>query len=206
MQFSQQHFIRRTSPAQRLLLVIFSGLGPVLAIYSLFFGWYALPRYSAKWENFSHTVILISSNRFFAINEEEEIRIAIKNSDTISTHLTLRLDGDSLLPIFISQGGSNIFWSGNLRPAEQIERKVKLFVPFDFSIAPADQTLNRNLGLTVWGAVKSQQMQIVGALPINTAPLPWHRRLFITSLTLLTASGSWLAKEWWDISKDDLRS
>src|SRR5262245_51924850 len=63
---------------QRKLAAILSVATPVSAIFCLFFGWYALPRYSCQWEA-QPAMILLSSPRYFALNEEEEVRVAVRN-------------------------------------------------------------------------------------------------------------------------------
>lgn len=191
---------RGVSHIRRGLLAVSGGVTLVLGFSCLFFGWYALPRYSNRLD-IPPITLLLSSPRYVAVNEEEEVRVALKNTRADSVQAIFRLDGGSTIPVFIGQSGTNIFMAGTIRGAEQIERKVTVFIPYDFGGGQANDTLGKRIGLTLWGGMEGCTVQQIALLPLSTAPMPWPRRLFGASFSMLTGVFVWFAKEWWDTMK-----
>lgn len=194
---------RPISQVQRGLLAVFAGVTPVLAIFCLFFAWYALPRYSNRWD-MPGTSVLLSSPRYLAVNEEEELRIAVKNEKDNAIQVSYRLDGSKTVPLFVEQSGTNIFFTGTIRQAEQVERKVRMFVPYDFGGGQADKTLGRMIGLILVGTIEGQITQPVEITSLSTAPVPWPRTLFGAFFSVLTGVFVWFVKEYWIITKEAL--
>lgn len=157
--------------------------------------WYALPRYSNRWEEPPAT-ILLSSPRYFALNEEEEIRVAVRNENDSSIQVHLKLDGSKTTPVFIEHNGTNIISAGEIRGGEQIERRVKVMIPYDFS----GGSVSEPMGLALRGKVEGKTVQ--QSLPLSVMPVPWARKLFGAFFTLLVAVVAWIAKEWWDVTKE----
>jgi len=191
---------KRKAPAglsrpQRKLAAILSVATPFSTIFCLFFGWYALPRYSNRWETPPAT-ILLSSPRYFALNEEEEIRVAVRNENDSSIQVQLRLDGSKTAPVFIEHNGTNIISAGEIRGGEQIERRVKVMIPHDFSGGWTSEPL----GLALWGKVEGKTVR--QSLPLSVIPVPWARKLFGAFFTVLAAVIAWITKEWWEVTKE----
>ena len=193
--------VRRRKPAagiprpQRKLAAILNVATPVSEIFCLFFGWYALPRYSCQWEA-QPAMILLSSPRYFALNEEEEVRVAVRNESDSPIQVYLKLSGSRTVPAFIEYNGTNIISAGEIRGGEQIERRIKVMIPYDFSGGrPSKPT-----GLSLRGNVEGKIVQ--QPLPVSVIPLPWARKLFGAFFTALAAVIAWIAKEWWDITKE----
>jgi hypothetical protein len=186
---------------QRGLLKITGGLTLVLAISCWFFGNFALPRYSDHWE-VPPLILWVSSPRYLAVNENEELRIAVKNEGSSSILASFMLDSNSAAPVFIEQEGTNIFFAGDILGAEQIERKLKLFIPFDFGGGQTNNTLGMDVGLTLLGNIELQGPEQIAALPLSVAPFPWHRKLFGAFFSALAGTLAWAFKEWWSIQKE----
>ncbi len=183
------------SRPQRKLAAILSVSAPVSAIFCLFFGWYGLPRYSNRWETPPATVLL-SSPRYFALNEEEEIRVAVRNENDSSIQVYLKMDGSKTIPVFIEYNGTNIISAGEIRGGEQIERRVKVMIPYDFS----GRWTSEPMGLALQGKVEGKAVQ--QSLPLSVIPIPWARKLFGAFFTALAAVIAWIVKEWWDVTKE----
>jgi hypothetical protein len=180
---------------QRKLAAILSVATPVSAIFCLFFGWYALPRYSRQWET-QPAMIMLSSPRYLAFNEEEEIRVAVRNESDIPIQVNLKLSGSITVPAFIEYNGTNVISAGEIRGGEQIERRVKVMIPYDFG----GGLPSRPAGLALRGNVEGKIVR--QSLPISVIPFPWARKLFGAFFTALAAVIAWIAKEWWDITKE----
>ena len=148
--------------------------------------------------------LLLSSPRYLTVNEEEELRFAVKNEKDSAIRISFRLDGSNTLPVFIDQGGTNIFLTGALRGSEQIERKVKVFIPYDLLGGKASDTLGQSAGLTLWGSINNASSQQIASLPLSTMPVPGARALLGVSFSMLTGVFFWFVKEWWSITKEAL--
>ena len=189
-----------TPRKNRGLLAIFAGITPILALYSLFFAWHVLPRYSNHWK-LSSTTITLSLPQYLAVNEEEELRIAIKNEDISSLQVQYILSSSSQFPVFIDYKGTNIFMSGTLQEAEQVNRIVKIFIPYSFSGKDNGEILNGPVDLTLQGSINGGALEEITVVNLSTVPIPWAKTLLGTSFSILTGVFLWFTKEWWDATK-----
>ena len=203
MPWRRRRFPRGILRKQRGLLKASGGLILVLTISCLFLGNYTLPRYSAHWD-FSPVTLWVSSPHYLVVNEDEELRISMKNESDNSILASFRLETNNNIPVFIEQDGTNLFFSGVIRGSEQIERRIKIFVPYDFGRGRTNDTLGKDIVLTLWGGLGIQKPKQIAELHLSTAPIPRLQALFGLVFTVLVGILTWAFKEWWTIQKEAL--
>ena len=189
----------------RGLLAVITGIIPILTIYLLFFAWHSLPRYSKSW-NSSPVSILFSSPRYLAVNEVEELRIAIINRGTEPVNVSFNLRENNSAPIFIENNGTSFFFEGIVRESEQVEQKVQIFIPYDFSSTGVRDTLNEPINLVIQGSFDNSPYRDIGAISLTTMPVPWARTLLGVFFSMFTGVFLWFVKELWNINKEVLNT
>lgn len=203
MPWRRGKFSRGILRNQRGLLKTTGGLILVFTISCLFLGIYILPRYSDQWD-FPPVKVRVSSRRYLTVNEDEELRIAVKNQSDKSILASIRLDGSGDVPVFIEQDGTNLFFSGSIHGSEQIERRVNVFVPYDFGKGKANDTLGKDIILTLWVGLGIQKSEQIAEFHLSTVPIPRPRTLFGLFFSILAGTLTWAFKEWWTIQKEAL--
>jgi len=184
----------RLTRSQRFLVSLSGGLVPFLVLLLAFLGPYTLQVCTDHYK-LGPVSILLSSPRYLEVHSEEEIRIALENGGSSAAQVAVALVSDGSRPVFIGQGKSSFFFVGMIQKREQIWRNVKVFFPFSLS------TLGQPAGLSLWGSLHNRPIWQIAILPVSTAPIPWHRRIFRGAFSLLGAFAVWAAKEWWDTQK-----
>lgn len=120
---------------------------------------------------------LVHSPAFLAVNEEEVIRVAAQNQGDTKVQSRYRLNGNSF-PVFIGgQGGTNVFFDGVSQKGEQIERQVRIFVPFDSTMFDPTAADGFPAGLVMTVSLNNRDSGFQ-ELPLRVAPVPMHNTIF----------------------------
>jgi hypothetical protein len=119
---------------------------------------------------------LVHAPAFLAVNEEDTIRIAAENQGDTKIQSRYRLNGNSL-PVFVGgQGGTNVFFDGVCQKGEQIERQVRIFIPFDPAMFDPTAADGYPAGLAITVSLNNRDSGIQ-ELPIRIAPVPMHNTI-----------------------------
>jgi len=187
---------------QHRLLAVLSAFSLPLLVFFVFSGWYALPRYSNTW-SFPPTTVYISSPLYLTVNTEEEVRVVIRNTSSDAVHARYQLNSASVFVVVAHNdgSGSNVIWDGVLSGLEQVERKLQIFIPYDYWGGHTSHTLGWVFELSISSNLVPLKQGETPKLLLSTAPIPWIPAIFKNTRAMLGVIFVWFFKEWWDIYK-----
>jgi hypothetical protein len=141
----------------------------VVISFWAFVSYYTFQTYSDEWL-LSQVKILVHAPKFISANEDEEFRFAIQSLENadISVLLFLVNGGSSKSMLGLTQ--SNFIYSGKVRTQEQVNRHLKIFLPWEGDSRPF-------IGLSLWGGVNDTPPEKIADFPIGSAPIPWAKSM-----------------------------
>ena len=185
--------LRARSRPQRIrsLFLAISGIGFLsLIVFWSLLGQYALPRYVYQ-SSYSTGTLLVSGSQYLSPNEDEKIRFALHNNLLRIVHVGLKLEVHHSAPVFFEQGGTNIIFAGAIQEAEQVERIVNIFIPYD-TVQRPNAVLNTPIDIVALYTLEGSPSERFILPSFYIAPIPWTHTLFTGVSTLLAALISWI--------------
>jgi hypothetical protein len=182
--------------------LVFSGIAIlILTVFGAFLGLYALPRHTET-ESRPPLIFLVSGHQYYSVNEEDEIRFGMQNSQASPVTVTLRASISGNLLVFIDQDGTNVIYDGSIQGKQEIVRKISILFPYDFNSGQVTKIFGQKAHVIFDGNINGKDIQPF-ELPIGIAPIPWYKQLFAGTLSTLGALVLWSLKEWFDEVKEN---